>query len=53
MNLKQTILDKGWTLADVAARWGISLRRMQQICNEATTRHCDAVRGLPTREEAE
>jgi hypothetical protein len=48
-SLRDIIISKGWLLKDVAHRWNITTRRLQQILRESTTRHRDSVNGLPNK----
>ncbi len=45
--LKADIKRKGWKIKEVAARWGITPRRMSQILKNPTYMHIDAIYGLP------
>ncbi len=45
--LKADIKRKGWKIKEVAARWGITARRMSQILKNPTYMHIDAIYGLP------
>lgn len=45
----RAIHGKGWSIPDLAARWGITARRCQQIACNPTQRELDAVVGLPDR----
>ncbi|OEF63588.1 hypothetical protein OAA_13975 [Vibrio cyclitrophicus 1F175] len=50
---KKIITDKGWSLTDVAVRWGYkSSVRVHQIANskDRPIRYDDMVKGLPYRE---
>jgi DNA-binding transcriptional regulator LsrR (DeoR family) len=38
---------KGWTLQEVANRWGISERQMSRVAAAAKQRDIDAANGLP------
>ena len=42
------IKDRGWKLKDLADRWNLSLRRLQQIADDPQPLHLDAVAGLPS-----
>ena len=46
--LTKKIKNKGWKLKDMADRWNLSLRRLQQIADEPQPLHLDAVAGLPS-----
>lgn len=43
------IREKGWSAREVAARWGITPRRLSQIGKAPTQRDWDALAGLPPR----
>jgi len=49
MDLKQTILGKGWKLKDAAKVWKITPRRLRQLIAEDSFRTQCTVRGLPNR----
>ena len=40
---------KGWTRDELAARWGITPRRVSQIAKAPEQIHWDALAGLPDR----
>jgi hypothetical protein len=42
------IKDRGWKLKDLATRWDLSLRRLNQIADDPQPLHLDAVAGLPS-----
>lgn len=44
---KKIAQEKGWLLEDIAARWGISIRQMSRVANNAKQKDLDAVTGLP------
>jgi hypothetical protein len=44
-------LAKGWLLEQIAERWGISIRQMSRVANNATRKDLDAVNGLPKNDE--
>jgi len=46
--LTKKIKDKGWRLKDLAARWKLSIRRLNQIADDPQPLHLDAVAGLPS-----
>jgi hypothetical protein len=39
--------EKGYSVRQVAERWGLSERRLQEICANPSPMHLDALRGLP------
>ncbi|HAS6096901.1 TPA: hypothetical protein I7256_20810 [Vibrio vulnificus] len=41
--------SKGWTLAEIASRWGKSERQLSRIAKAAEQRDMDAVNGLPKK----
>lgn len=41
---------KGYTVAEIARRWGISPRRISQIGREPSQRDWDALAGLPSKD---
>jgi hypothetical protein len=43
----KTAEAKGWLLEQIAERWGISIRQMSRVANNATRKDLDAVNGLP------
>ncbi|QGW99232.1 hypothetical protein FGM04_22140 (plasmid) [Aeromonas veronii] len=43
----QIIRSKGWTLAEVGIRWGVTERQMSRIANSGKLRDLDAAAGLP------
>lgn len=52
--VKALLRTKGWTMTDVAARWGVSVFWMSKLVNQVHTRppcYEDAFRGLPQRDE--
>lgn len=55
-DFRSVIIARGWTLGDVATRWGISAARMSQVLNRPAqrARHWeDALFGLPHRSVTE
>lgn len=44
---KQVVNRKGWTLAAVGRRWGVSERQMSRVANSGRQRDTDAANGLP------
>lgn len=52
-NVKALLKSKGWTITDVAARWGVSVFWMSKLVNQVHGRppaYDDAFRGLPDRD---
>jgi len=45
----EILAHKGWSIAEVAARWGITTRRVRQMMKENTQRQRDSANGLPER----
>ncbi|EGR0790979.1 hypothetical protein EWS92_21450 [Vibrio vulnificus] len=41
--------SKGWTLVEIAKRWGKSERQLSRIAKAAEQRDMDAVNGLPDK----
>ena len=51
--IKKLVKERGWTFADLAARWGHSVFYMSRLVNEPHKRppaYEDAFRGLPPRD---
>ncbi len=44
---KEILKNKGYTIQDLMARWGKSIRAVYYICEKPTKIHWDAVNGLP------
>lgn len=40
---------KGWLMADIAERWGITVRQMSNVSREPKKIHWDALAGLPKK----
>lgn len=40
---------KGWTIKDLAERWGITPRRLSQIAKAPSQRDWDALAGVPAK----
>jgi len=49
--MRDVIRNKGYTIKALAERWGVSIRRIQQLNAAPTQRHIDAINGLPRREK--
>lgn len=47
---KEIIKAKGYTLEDLAERWGFKIRWMYEIQKAPKPVHLDAVNGLPSKE---
>lgn len=52
-SMHQHIREKGWTLAEIGARWGVVERQMSRIVKASKTRYLDAATGLPHKEKPE
>ncbi|EWS69311.1 hypothetical protein JS84_03925 [Vibrio vulnificus] len=46
---QQIANSKGWTLVEIAKRWGKSERQLSRIAKAAEQRDMDAVNGLPDK----
>lgn len=46
---RQIANSKGWTLVEIAKRWGKSERQLSRIAKAAEQRDMDAVNGLPDK----
>jgi hypothetical protein len=42
--------QKGWTLKELAVRWGVSVRWMSNISQDPQDKDWDALEGLPDKE---
>jgi hypothetical protein len=54
--IRDLVKERGWTFADLAARWGHSVFYMSRLVNQPHSRppvYEDAFRGLPRRESTE
>ena len=47
----QIVRSKGWTLAEVGIRWGVTERQMSRIASSGKMRDLDAAAGLPDRKQ--
>lgn len=51
VGIKETIKNKGYTLEELADRWGLKIRQLYNIQREPSQRDIDAVNGLPKKKQ--